>query len=497
VPEEESKSSDRRAPRRIALVLILAAAGYGAFLSRYAAFAVGGSDSSGYANTARRLAAGSLLDRPRCLDRLGLPDALTPVFTPLGFLPGPRPGTTAPLYPIGFPAHLAIAAEFAGWDVGPFLVSPVAAAACLLLLYLVGRELALSRLWSAAAAVILAIFPPFLFQALQPMSDVVATFWCLVAVFSALKARRRPAWALAAGASLGAAVLVRPTNAVMAVPLFFALPFSATTWLRVMAGGLPLAAVGAAVNVHCYGGILKTGYEKTGHQAYLALTNFGPRFLYYGAWIVKTLSPVVPLAAVTAAALRRIPARDRALVLSWFGVYFIFYCFYEPYRSLIFLRFLLPGFPGLFLAAALTAQEWTIGKKWRRLRGAAAIVATLLVLGLEVRGNREVGVLGVAEGESIYPRVSRWASRMLPAKSVVVTTYASGALEYYTELCYTRWDSLQPETFARIRQAAEARGYRFFALLYPDEETELSKHAPGRWRRTGSLRQVGIWQLDP
>jgi len=488
--------SDRTAPRWVALALLLAAA-YGVFLSRYAAFAVGGSDSSGYANTARRLAAGTLLQRPRCLDRLGLSDALAPVFTPLGFLPGPRPGTTAPLYPIGFPAHFAIAGELTGWDVGPFLVSPVAAATCLILLYLVGRELALTRLWSVAATLILAVFPPFLFQAVQPMSDVVATFWCLAAVLGALKARRHPIWAVAAGASLGVGVLVRPINALMVVPLFFALPFSASAWLLAALGGLPLAAAGAAVNVYCYGGILKTGYGKTGHQAYLAVSNFGPRFLYYGAWIVKTLSPVVPLGAVTACALRRIPARDRALALSWFGVYFLFYCFYEPYRSFIFLRFLLPGVPGLLLAAALTAQEWTIGKKWPRLRGAAAIVATLLVLGLEVRGNREVVVLGVAEGESIYPRVSRWASRMLPAKSVVVTTYASGALEYYTDLCYTRWDSLQPETFARIREAAEARGYRFFALLYPDEETELSKHAPGNWRRTGALRQIGIWQLDP
>ncbi len=122
-------SSDRLTRRWVALALMLAATGYGVFLSRYAAFAVGGSDSSGYANTARRLVAGKLIDRPRSLDRLGLPDTLAPVFIPLGFLPGPRPGTMAPLYPVGFPAHVAVAGRFAGWDVGPFLVSPVSAAA--------------------------------------------------------------------------------------------------------------------------------------------------------------------------------------------------------------------------------------------------------------------------------------------------------------------------------------------------------------------------------
>jgi hypothetical protein len=178
VTEGESKRLDLTAPRWVALALLLVVAGYGVFLSRHAAFAVGGSDSSGYANAARRLAGGALLGRPRCLDRLGLPDGLSPIFTPLGLVPGPRPGTTAPLYPIGFPAHFAAAGRFAGWDVGPFLVSPVAAAACLILLYFVGRKLALTRLWSFAAAVVLAAFPPFLFQAVQPMSDVVATLWC-------------------------------------------------------------------------------------------------------------------------------------------------------------------------------------------------------------------------------------------------------------------------------------------------------------------------------
>src|SRR5262249_61331876 len=43
------------------------------FLLRNTSFSVGGSDSSGYLNTAKRLMEGTLVSRPRTLDRLGLP----------------------------------------------------------------------------------------------------------------------------------------------------------------------------------------------------------------------------------------------------------------------------------------------------------------------------------------------------------------------------------------------------------------------------------------
>ncbi len=81
----------------------------------------------------------------------------------------------------------------AGWELGPYLVSPIAALLVLVLVFLVGRELGLPRGWAAAAAVVLAACPVFVFQAIQPMSDVVATAWCLAAIFAALRSRaRRP-----------------------------------------------------------------------------------------------------------------------------------------------------------------------------------------------------------------------------------------------------------------------------------------------------------------
>jgi dolichyl-phosphate-mannose-protein mannosyltransferase len=477
--------------------LLAALAAYGAFVARNAAHAVGGSDSSGYANTARRLLSGTLVARPRSLDLLGLPDSLAPVATPLGFLAGPRPGTMAPLYPIGFPAHLAAAALAGGWEKGPYLVSPIAAVVCLALLYLLSRELGLPPAWSAGTTAVLAAWPAFLFQAIQPMSDVVATLWATAAILFAVRARRRPAWALACGAALGLAVLVRPTSLLLAVPLAFAVPRTRRCLGLFVLGGAPMAAVQAAMNLTCYGGLLATGYGKTGHLEAIALANFPARIWYYGRWIFHTFTLVVPLAAVASAADRRTPGRDRAMLLSWFGVFLVFYCFYGPYESFGFLRFLLPGIPALVLAAVLGLRAAIERIPRSGPRTAIAVVALAAVMAVECRQTRLIGVLGTAETQATYPLACRWASARLPGRSVVVATYASGALEYYTKLPYARWDPIAPDRWPTLRGDLESHGWRFYALLFPEEEKELSAHVPGAWRKVGAIREVGIWELPP
>ena len=176
------------------IALLLAAASvaglaiYGAYLYRHTCFAVGGSDSSGYANAARALVNGPLVSPVPGLERFGLAGSEATAFTPLGYvlLHGP---SMAPKYPVGFPLHVAAAAQLAGWELGPYVVSPIAALLVLVLVFLVGRELGLPRGWAAAAAVILAACPVFVFQAIQPMSDVVATAWGLAAIFAALRSR--------------------------------------------------------------------------------------------------------------------------------------------------------------------------------------------------------------------------------------------------------------------------------------------------------------------
>jgi hypothetical protein len=68
----------------------------------------------------------------------------------------------------------------------------------------------------------------------------------------------------------------------------------------------------------------------------------------------------------------------------------------------------------------------------------------LLVLLAEARTAQRVGILGTAEGESIYPRICAWAARTLPGNAVVLSMSASGALEYYTSLSHARRTPLCP-----------------------------------------------------
>ncbi|MDQ2970278.1 MAG: hypothetical protein M3R34_03980, partial [Acidobacteriota bacterium] len=115
------------------------------------------------------------------------------------------------------------------------LMSPLAAVASLLLLYLLARELDLSRIGSLAAVAMFASVTVFSFYAVQPMSDVVAAAWAIATVLLALKSRRHPNLAFAAGFAFGAGLLY----------CFYG-PYEAWWYTRYLLPGipaLPLAAV--------------------------------------------------------------------------------------------------------------------------------------------------------------------------------------------------------------------------------------------------------------
>jgi hypothetical protein len=479
----------------IALLGAALLAGYGVFLVRHAAFAVGGADSSGYANTARRMLEGRLVERPRSLDRLGLTDDLAQICIPLGFVTGPKPGTMAPTYPPGFPAHLLAAAVLAGWRFGPYLVSPLAAVLTVLLIYLLGRDLGLSRIAAGVAAAICATWPVFLFQGLQPMSDVVATMWSVAAILFARRARNRSNWAFAAGAAFGIAVLVRPADILLALPLAFALPMTLSALALFVTGGIPFAGILAAYDLHCFGSIAGTGYGKLGLLHEMALRQFPPRILYYGAWLIESLTPLVPLAWLALPADRRVPIRDRWLLLSWFGSFLLFYSFYRPYESFIFVRFLLPGGPAIVLGAALVASSLLANAGRKRRLIAAIAVATVLLI--EFRTSRRAGVLSIVADEAIYPDSCHWADARLPRRSVILSMQASGALEYYTDATYVVWVWVDAQSFRALRPSIEQRGWRWFALLFPAERDGFFKQVPGQWTQIGEKRGATLWKLEP
>ncbi len=319
----------------------------------------------------------------------------------------------------------------------------------------------------------------------------------LAAVLCAARARRRLFWAAVSGAAVGISVLVRPTSVLLVVPLAFALPLSVKAISLFLGGGIPFAAALAAYNLRCYSGVLQSGYGKTGVREAIALHNFSPRLRHYGGWIFRTVTPLVPLAWLGLLFDRKPVWRDRALLLSWFGSFFLFYCLYEPYDSFSFVRFLLPAAPGLFLGAILLVHDLAERLARPLVTVPASIALLLLVLFVECRAVQEVGILGTAEGESIYPRICAWAARSLPADAIVLSMAASGALEYYTSLSYARYDWIQREQFPQLRASLERRGgRRLYALLFPFEVEDFVKRLPGRWKKLGVLRDVTLWKLE-
>ncbi len=462
----------------------------------HASFAASGFDGSGYVNTARLIVAGRIVEPVTALKQLDLPEGFLRVFLPLAFEPGPRPGTMVPFYPPGLPLHIAFSSLVAGWTYGPFIVSPLAALMSLFLVFLVGRELGLSRLLSAVGAAMLALCPVFLFMAEQPMSDVVASMWSLAAVLFALRSRRRESWAMAAGAALGMAVLVRPANLLLLLPLALALAPGARSVVFFFLGGAPFAAVLLSWDQIAYGNPFRTGYSSDLPLGF-SLGNFPGRFRHYGAWLLKMLTPLVPAGWALVVTARRIAWRDRLLLLVWFASFFLFYCFWAARETWWYTRFLLPGMPALFLGSVLAARDWLRSEDrggGAGLRRALVATAFAVVLASEAYRIRDLGVLRFAEGETVYSEASVWTERKVPPHSLVVSMQMSGALRYYTNLIPVRWDRIEPQHVPTLQEHARAHGYRWFALLLPSENEELEKRLPWGWTKVGTLRDATLWQ---
>ncbi|HEY0156229.1 MAG TPA: glycosyltransferase family 39 protein [Thermoanaerobaculia bacterium] len=455
----------RRAPPvpQLAIAALLVYAGV---LVAYRGGTAGGADSSGYLNQSRLWRSGTLsvpLEIPR---QLGLPPAL---FIPLGFVPGTEAGTMVPSYPAGLPLHLALFA-LVGGESAQSLVSPLAAACCILLLYLIARRLGVARDWSITAAAALALCPVTLFQAVQPMSDVLATFWTLAAVWCALRNRDRTVYALAAGAAFGIGVLVRPTQMLLLPAMLLLLGLRWRALVVFGIGGLPFAAVQMFVASHWYGSPFRSGYGPVITD--LALANFPDRFVHYSYWLAALLTPLVFPLAFTGALAKWTEVRTRIALVLWFAAFFLFYCFYGPYETWWYTRFLLPAIPALLLLGAGYASA-----RGARLARALPFVALLVVAGAQLALGRHFRVLDVGRGEAVYERAATSTRSHLPPGAIVLAMQHSGAFLYYTGITPLRYDYLDRGLFETVR----ATGKPLYALVGDFELEPLRLRTTGHW----------------
>ncbi len=468
---------------------------YGFFLWGNFSNVAAGADSSGYLNSARLLASGQLAAEMRAPPEFGPPAGLRrQQFQPHGFAPFAGNPKLSPTYAVGLPLHLALAGKLFGWSLAPFLIGVGGALAGLVLLYGIARQLELEPWLAFAGAVMFAAYPVVIFSSLTPISDTLATTWCLAAIFAALQAKKNSTWAIACGAAVAIAVLVRATNLLILPAVITLVGFNPRRLALAALGGAPGAVWLGYYDHALYGSALRTGYVDITEA--FAWKYGAPTALHFLQWLALLL-PAVLLALPVAAALRRTQsARTLGALALWFTPFAALYSFYEISHEVWWcLRFILPGTPALILAALL-GVETLVHSRAARVRAAVALM--LWGAALSWFWTKKFHLLLTKTYEQAYADAAHAARAEFPANALVVVGIHSGALYYYTAFPILRWEFVSTQEFARFHRLTTQAGRSICAVLHETEErSALQERCPGNWRKIGSRGNFSLWRLDP
>ncbi|MDP2137335.1 MAG: glycosyltransferase family 39 protein [Candidatus Didemnitutus sp.] len=471
----------------------VALAGYALFAWNNAGIVPGGADTSGYFNLARLLSQGATHVAPRSIEGLPLNTVPFHSYTPLGFHPTKDRTALVPTYPLGLPVFFAASAKLFGWSIGPLLVMVLHAVAGIGLVYLLAREAGLSSGLAALGALALAVSPLYVQFLVQAMSDVPALVWCAAALWCAFRTSR---WsALGCGAALGIAVLVRPTNLLIMLPIALVLGRAWRRWLLVGLGGVPFAALLFQFNHLAYGQAFASGYGQV--KMLFSFEWVGLTLAHYAQWLPVVLSPLV-LAVLGLPWIWRRAHQPVLVHATSVFVFLGFYAFYfHTHETWWYLRFVLPAFPSLIVLMLLVGRHWLErlpSGNWQRT---AWMLGTLVIALNGWAWSRHFNAVGIGRGEMIYARLIEPMRHEVPSNAVIVTMQASGALFYSTDYVLLRWDMIE-QAWPQLRDGARAAGRPIYALLWEYElKGALADRVPGKWRKISELAPGSLWRLDP
>lgn len=416
------RAIERHAQHTIAAIAIVVAVVTAAFATHSAA----GADASGYLSQAALWTSGHLFHADPLAGMVtGHDPWLT---TPLGWRPVGDGAVQAPTYPPGLPLLMALPHALGGTSAASTVVI-VSAAIALLATAALATELA-GGVAGIAAAIVLGISPVFLYQSIQPMSDVPVTAAWMACFLFVLRNRPR-----SAGVACALAVLIRPNLAPLAiVPL-------AIVGNR-LAFAVPVAAAGlslAGLQWIWYGSPLRSGYGTAGEL--FSLSNAGANAARYFSWLLAT-APVLLLGVFGFLRVRR---RKSAQALGAFAALVIAaYLIYAAFDQWSYLRFLLPAlavlaiFTGIALAAWI--ERWPIAVR--------APLFTALMLGIAAHGiwvARSHDTFKLAGQLRRVAHVGDFINRTLPASALIVAGEQSGAMRYYSGRPILRWEAATPK----------------------------------------------------
>ena len=473
-------------------------AGYVLLLGMHFAPVAAGADSAGYMASARLLSEGHLTMPTRTLPEI------TPrhpfQIMPLGFEPRRFPERLDPTYPFGLPLHLAGAYLILGDQAGTGAVIIGAAVMVVLLTYRLAREFAVTPLLAAAGGAAVGLCPVLYFTSVLPLSDTVATAWCLGAYLLALRADRGWRWALAAGFACGMAVLVRPSCFFAFLPLPLLLR-TGRSWIGVALGGVPAALWMLFYQWYLYGSATASGYGPIFNTFSCAWVK--PSLVNYATWLPRLL-PAALLAFALAPWLPwRTRWRELAALFLCALVLLGFYAFYDiTQQAWWYLRFVMPGLPGLVVLGVVGLQQVTAraGHRAAALRLAAAMLVLASPLCVLWRWEREIHVFLLKPYQQLYVDVPAWLKAHAAPGSVVASLTLSSSVYYYTDFPVLRWDHVTAEDFASYAPAfARARRPVLAALLRDEVEPALQEHlpGPGRWEKVTQIDICSIYRWIP
>ena len=400
-------------------------------------------------------------------------------FVPVGHVPAARAiGGSVPMCSPGYPIAMAGARVIAG-RLGMFAIVPLCGAAAVWLTFVLGRRFA-GAVAGAMAATLLAASPAFLYQVVQPMSDVPAAAAWVAVLVAATSPRftRTFASALAAGILCGIAVLVRPNLAPLAIVaalVVFTAPeveprTIARTWIAFALGVVPSVVTVALLQNAMYGSPLKSGYGDL--SLLFRLDHVWPNLQRYPVWLIQTETPIVLLALVAPALARDFLTRRRVLWLMAF-VAAVFSCYipYEVFDAWWYLRFVLPAYPPLLVLTA-AALVWIVhqrGLMWRIMSYAVCGIAAVVL----VRGSIQRHAFGLWEFERRFQLAGEYVASRLPANAIIFAAQETGSVRFYASRTTIAWRDLPADALDRALAFARSQDRRPYLLIETGEQQEF------------------------
>jgi hypothetical protein len=449
-------------------------------------------DASGYVHSARLLLEGKLTALAPPIEGLS-PPAWTHYFQePFGFA-AVGPADLVPTYPVGYPLHLVLASFFVGLDWAAVLVNVIAAAAAGILMTTLGRQFGLPWVWSLAGTALLWASPVVIYLELWAMSDVTSMIWCMATISASLFSAKAKRWAAAAGMAFGIAVLVRPTNLLLILPLALTLGLRWRVWLIFILAGLPAAAFLIWYNWSVYGAVLVTGYGNNGWA--FAGKYFIGNAKHFIIGIPLLLSPVVLLALGLPLLIRR-QRSIVALLAIWIGVFIGFYVFYYfSGLSWWFIRFLMPAFPAFIIAALLVCRHGIEKFKRPRMQIVAPLLLLFGALSWEIVAAHRLNSVIMKRGEIVYLQTVQWMKDHAEPDAIVVTRIASGSFFYYSNFTIVRYDLAGSEKLGLLYAAANQTGRPVYAVVGDGEnKAAFGTTLHDSWTEQARHGMLVIWK---